>query len=231
MNKRYLTINSVERYQGNSPADFIVKLRHSIKENNVELIECFIPNTFYNITTSNNTLLINNVPSQITPGNYNLDELFQQIVNDVANVTNITFNDITGIITITTGASVTLSFPQDTGGIAHVIGFSKTYSQTGTSFNSSRGPSLTYHNVYVEITELSSNHMTTNDYYHSPTFIITNNTNKNGIIQWFQKSQYHQKVNKRDNKEILNTLTIRLKNQFGEILTNCSEWTMVLSFY
>jgi hypothetical protein len=224
--KKYLTINSVERIHG-TPSDFIVQLRHPIRENQIELIECFIPNTFYNITDNNNGININGNTILITPGNYNLDELFEQIVNDIEPISSLTFDDTLSQLTINS-SNITVSFP-DVNSIHSVLGFPQNYNVTGTTFISSYGPSLTYYNVYIEINELSSNHMTTNPFYHAPTFIVSNSVNKNSIIPFYQKSQYDQFAMKKDNSQILQNLTIRLKNQFGSVLIGVGEWSMVLS--
>jgi hypothetical protein len=73
--------------------------------------------------------------------------------------------------------------------------------------------------------------MTSNKYYKYPTFIITNNVNKGYISTYTQMSQYDQKVNIRDNTQSLFNLSIKLKDQFGQLLQGASEWSMTIKFF
>lgn len=226
---KYLVINSFDRSYG-TPSDFSVSLPYSLKFNSVELIECFIPNTFWNITDYNNGIVIDNILYHIPNGCYNLNELIQVIINTIAPFTNISYDDSQGKITITSSSSITLSFPSS-GSINKVLGYPDDYSITGTSFVSSFGPSISYYQIYIEILELSSNFMTTNNHYKYPTFIVTNNVNKGYIATYTQHSQYDQMVNIRDNTQNMYNLSIKLKDQFGNVLIGSSEWSFTIKFF
>ena len=229
--KRYLNILSQDRTSDiDTTSNFKLNLLPSLKAKQCELIQCLIPNNYYNITSSNNGILINSTLYSVTAGCYNLTEFFQAFVNIVPNVSNIVFNDIAGNVTITTSVSCTLSFP-NYGSINKVLGFIDGYSSTGTSFVSSFSPSLAQYPIYIYINELSSNVKLTTNNIASPTFVITNNVNKNDIIQWYENSQYKQAIDVKCNTESLSTLTIILRDQYGNQLQGLAEWSALLMFY
>jgi hypothetical protein len=228
---KFLVINSIDRdFQSGSAAQFNLHLPMGIKFSYAELISFRIPNTFYNITLSNNRVNVDDTNYDITPGCYNLDELFSALVNLVPSFQSISYNDITGKVTITATGSITIDFT--TGGqLNRVLGFPDNYIATGTSFVSTNPPFLAYYQMYIEVDRLSSNFMTSNNNYRSPTFIIDNNANKNIMIIYTQNSQYEQKIFMQDNQTMLHDLSITLKDNFGQVLQQCPEWNMTLKLF
>lgn len=226
--KKYLLINSTDRVEG-SPSDFRVKLPYAIKFKKCQLIQFICANTFYNITNANNGIIINNVLIKITPGNYNLDEFFTQITTQIPEITAISFNDTIGNITFSGPANFQLSFPT-TSSINKIIGFDQTYDQTTGSHVSLFGPSLFDVELFIIIDHLSSNMMTTNSTnFVSPSFIITNLANKNDIIFHLKNTSYENICSVQDT--VLQHIYIQIKNKYGEIVQNLSEWSLLLSFF
>jgi len=226
--RKYLLINSNDREQG-TPSDFKIKLPYAIPFKCCELIYCMVANTFYNITDANNKIIIDNITYAIPQGNYNLDEFLFTFQLTIETVQAITFNDNTGQLVITMPAvGANISFPS-VGSIAYVLGFSNDYNATTVYHTSTNTPSLIDTEFFIDVQELSGNFMTTSNTYLSPTFCIPNNTNKNDLNVYYKHSQYPQHALVRDDK--LQWLNIRLKNQYGEILKNASEWSFLLEFY
>jgi len=226
---KYLVINSIDRTNGNA-ASFFVQLPYGIMFSYAELINFRIPNTFYNITSHNNQVVVNSTGYSVAPGCYNLDELFSALLALIPSFQSITYNDISGTTTITTSSSVTLLFPSGNY-LNRVLGFPDGYTSTGTSFVSTNPPFLAYYQMYIEIDKMSSNFMTSNNGYRSPTFIIDNNVNKNDMIVFSQNSQYNQTVILQDNQIMLHELNITLKDNFGNVLQQCPEWEMCLKLF
>lgn len=228
-NRRYLLISSSDRKSG-SPTDFMAKLNYSTKFDKCELINVFIPNTYYNITESNNKILINGIVSPFPIGNYTLEQFFSQfLITYSAVVNDITFNDISQKITISSAAGFNLSFPI-TGSMHEILGFDKNSSVFINVTESLYPPSIIQQNVFIEIEYLSSNQMSTNN-YSSYTFIIPNDSNKNSIITFNNKTNYQQFINNMNTVNHLFNLNVRLKNKYGEILQGLNEWSLILSFY
>lgn len=226
--KKYLLVNSSDREYG-STSDFKIKLPHSLHYQHCELIYVMIPNTFYNITAANNTLLYNNIAYSVYPGNYNFDELIQTIIDILPAGVGVKFDDTEGKLTIQNDTPFTLSFP-NTGSINYILGFDPLYNVVNSSDHYSINTvSIADTELFIEINELSSNFMTSGDTYYSPTFCISNNGNKNDMLQWYKHSTYPQECTIKDNN--LQWLTIRLKNQYGEILQKVGEWSMLIHFY
>lgn len=235
INKNYLVINSNERINPNDEVgNAIYQLPHGFinrKTKNgqdyCKLIKMLIANTFYNVTNSNNTLIIDGNNIVIPNGNYNLDELFQYLVNNVAQITDIQYNDITCKSTITLSSSLSLSFP--TTNSAHLLlGFNQNYNSTSATHISARTPAIYDLEIFVEIEGLSSQYISTNSKMSfMPTFVVSNNVNKNNFNAYYEKTHFSQ-ISKVMNMP--NQFYIRLKNQNNEILQCCSDYTIILSF-
>ena len=232
---RYLVINSIDRNNTtDTPANFQINLPYGITYNCCELIQFNIANSFYNITTNNNTLILNGTSFSVPPGCYNSDELFTAIGN-FEYIESITYNSISAqtVINIVTGpagpGNITLTFPS-TGSIHAILGFPHSYNQTGTVFNSINALSLANFNIYMETDLLSSNVMTSNSYKH-PCWVLPNNGNKGDILTFNEMSQYKLFLTSNNANNIIYNLSIYLKDQYGSILQGCSEFTMVLRFF
>jgi hypothetical protein len=229
--RHYLNINSVDRIStSNSPSDFQIQLPFGINCDSCELIELLMPNSYFNITNSNNAFIFNGVTQFVTPGLYNLNELFIQMTNQFEAITSVVYDDQMGVATITTSSSQQLSFPSKNS-INFIFGFPQSYNQTGTTFISSNPPSLAQYPVYICVGELSSNYMTTTPFICNPTFTVINNVNKYDIVQWYKNSQYCQQVNVREAGAPIYTLNIQVRDQYGQILQALGEFSMILNFF
>lgn len=229
--KNYIIINSDERINPDSEvSDAIYQLPHGFKgrkKDYCKLIKFQLANTFYNVTTSNNTFIYNGGNILIDEGNYNLSELFTWLVTNTA-IVSISYNDITCKVTITLpNPADTLAFP--TINSAHgLFGFNQSYNAAGVSHVGVRPPAVFDLEIFMEIEGMSSQYITTNPKMSfMPTFIIPNNVNKNNFNLFYEKTHFSQisKV-----MELSKQFRIRLKNQKNELLKCCSDYTLIISF-
>ena len=228
--RKYLHINSIDRdTSSSSTSDFKILLKYAIDCKKCKLIQATIPNSYFNITDKNNTVLLNGVPSQIDIGCYTFDELVSALSGFFASVI---FDDRNCRIIIGLSSSQTLSFPQPNtfyGSMHEILGFSQYYSVTSNTHVSSSGPSLDQYSLFINISELSNNYMTSN--YKNSTFEIVNNVNKNGIIFFSSMTQFDQSINERDVNLPLSYLNIKVLDIYGDVVQHLPNWSMTLAFY
>ena len=230
MISRYLTINSIDRTNG-TPSSFSIPIKNGLSYQTCQLILAQIPNTYYNITNYNNGIVINDVLVKMTPGNYNLDEFFNAFVNLHPSFISISYDDIISKVTITLDApSSGFEFPS-TGSMHSVIGFEQNYSASGITHISKNPPSLAKMVLYIDVDHLSSNHASSFLDSGANVFVVANNVNKNEIILYNEKTNFEQKVNCKNKSDIIYNLTIKVKNQFNEIVQGLADWSCILSFY
>jgi hypothetical protein len=230
MISRYLTINSIDRNSG-SPSSFTIDIKNGLQYQTCQLIMAQIPNTYYNITNNNNGITVNDTICRLTPGNYNLDEFFNAFINLHPSIIGISYNDITCKVTVTLDAPGSgFEFPSS-GSMYSVIGFLQNYSASGITHTSINPPSLAKHVLYIDIDHLSSNH--TSSFLNSGVnvFEVQNNVNKNEMILYNEKSSFNQIVNCKNKSEIIYNLTIKVKDQFNQIVQGLADWSIILSFY
>lgn len=231
MHNRYLTINSIDRQSYETPSDFSINIKGGLKYQTARLILAQIPNTYYNITSFNNKIIINGSTKSMTPGNYNLTEFFTEFATNLdPSITGVTFNDTTGIVNFTLSSSLSVSFPSS-GSMHSVLGFPSDYNTTANSHNSTFPPALGKHLLYINISDFASNVTSSYHQHGGSTFIVANNVNKNDIIMYNERTNFKQQINCRNIDELIYTLYIRVTDQFGNTCQQLSEWSCVISFY
>jgi hypothetical protein len=114
-----------------------------------------IPNTFYNINSNNNVVIISeggvDTSVSITPGFYSIDQIVSQLTSQLTaastNVTTYTatYSVLTMKITITSSASMTFKWTTSSG--AWPLGF--VANTTGTSHASTNVVQLSTNNIYL----------------------------------------------------------------------------------
>lgn len=231
MNIRYLTINSIDRENFETTSNFSIKVTNGLLFNSAKLIFCQIPNTYYNITESNNKIIINNFTVEMTPGNYNLDEFFNEFSNNIdETISGISFNDVSGILNFTLTNNLNVRFPSS-GSMHSVLGFPKNYNVTSNSHNSSFPPSLAKHIVYLDVSEFSSNHGTSDEQSGSFTWAINNNVNKNDIILFNEKTNYNQIINCKDYNKYVYKISVKVKDINNQIVQGLGEFVALIQFF
>lgn len=226
---KYLLINSHDRKYGNN-SKFNIELPFGIPIRCVELLNVQIPNTFYNITEDNNKLIYDAELRSMTPGCYNWTEFKAQFLIDFVNeFSDIQYNDITQQI-ILTGVNPprNLRFPQNGGSINRVLGFDLSYNVTAATYVSNSPPNLNSNYIYIEISELGNNQMTSSSLYYGQLFTIPNNQDKQEYIEFNNNTNYPQIISCFENKQYIYNLTVSLKNDYGHELINVGNWSMLL---
>ena len=117
------------------------------------------------------------------------------------------------------------------GSINFVIGFDKNYNSSAITHTSVNPPSLAKHVLYIDIDQLSSNHTSSFINSTSNVFEVPNNVNKNEIIFYNEKTNFRQSVNCKSNSEIIYNLSVKIKDQFNQIVTGLSDFSLILAFY
>jgi hypothetical protein len=141
--KNLIYINSKDRISGTS-SDFEISfsdLQLTSSEDSdlyLQLVDCVIPNSFYNINTNNNQFELNSTVLTISPGNYNIKELISELNTQIKSVdTHLTasYNSITSIVKIHHNSSHTSTLNFDVDNSIHdVLGFEKqSYTIAGNS--------------------------------------------------------------------------------------------------
>lgn len=229
--RRYLFINSADRTLDSiSTSDFRIKLPFSIQANKCKLIEASLVNSYFNITNRNNTFILNGSIIQIAPGCYTYSEITNLLTPSY--FTSIYYDGIGCRMILNLPSAQSLTFPQpgsQYGSMNGVLGFPINYNQTATSHFGSYPPSIAQDNIFIDIEELSNSYMSSN--FKNSTFCIQNNVNKNSVIFYSENSQYDQSVNECNVDNILNLLTIRVRDQYGDVVQGLPEFTFILKFY
>ena len=224
--RKYLRIDSRNR-SGiyDTPSNFTIDLPMAVKCDKVTLVEACIPNSYYNITTSNNSIFVGGTPYAIPPGSYNLQQLFTAFQTTIPSISSIVFDDINCWVTITFATATSISFPP-TGSIHSVIGFPNSYVHTYAVHNGYYTPTIDQYTLFININQLSNSYMTPNNI--NSTFTISNNTNKLGIIYFYQSSQYGQSISLKDYHVPLQVLNIQVRDLYGNIVIGLPEWSFLL---
>lgn len=145
--EKIIVINSRDKISGNN-SNFTIQLQDSISQEVLKILvkDVFVPNQFYNVDATNNTLDLNQnslgvVQAIITPGQYNIDELIVALKTAidavliggvmVAITKNTNTNQLTFTFTGGVPANDNVSFI-DTSTIKELIGFSATIPENNT---------------------------------------------------------------------------------------------------
>ncbi len=227
--RKYLSINSADRSpESLSTSDFKILLQYPIKCKKAKLISASITNTYFNITNSNNSLILNGTVTSFGNGCYS----WAQLVAVLGGVfSSVTYDDINCRIILGLSSSQTLTFPQVGsiyGSINSVLGFPRSYNLASNTHTSSYPPSLDQFSLFIDVAEFSNNYITSNNVNSS--FCVNVNANKNDVIFFSSMSQYGQSINECHVKDLLNMITIKVRDQYGNILQGLPEWNMLIEF-
>lgn len=137
------TISSKDRSGGltTSSSNFTVNLPLTIKAKKLSLLELDLPNSIYNVDSTNNILPINdgttNINVVITPGAYSITNLVNQIqtqLNTSSTGFSVSYSSNTMQVTISRSSNFYLRFGSVSGNISYLIGFSNSNTTSNTSF-------------------------------------------------------------------------------------------------
>lgn len=225
-----------------SSTDFTVPLPSPLtRVSAVTLVDAMIPNTLYNIDSSNNALGFKvgatSFTATLIPGNYTPATLVTEIANQmntVASGSGVTFaaavNDTTFKITISgTGGTFQLLFSSATSPWRE-LGFSNADTGVGSSFTGSNAAQLDMpQHLFLGIRELggTSNYISTtsasNATFYAPIY------SNGGDISIYLNSQFPQRLVFCPALPALAMLTVRLMDKNGTVRNlNNANWSFIL---
>lgn len=220
----HILVNSINRDNKTDIASrATIQLKNAIKAECAELSYFSMPNTWYNITSYNNTFLFDGGTITIPAGSYDLNQLLAQVQSLLTGST-IAYNDVLNLVNITFAGAHTLDFSVSPAYL--LLGFLPQAYSSATSFTSSNPPKI-YTSILFIKTNLGSN-MVSEKGNHS-TFIVPVNVNKGELLQFYNRSQFsiRPKVNNND----LYTLNIVLVDEFEQPLQGCGDFVALIAVY
>ena len=230
---KILVINSQNRvdYQNTTPSNFRFDIGYSIKIKEcvqVKLIAATIPNTFYNITSLNNTFKINSTTFNIPPGAYNLNNLMAEIANLVSvsfpNM-SIAYDTVTSAVTFQNNVNFTLDLT--VGNLYKSISFNPIVYSGANNYTGKYAP-VVDPGLYFYICMDWGGHVVRGSATNTGSFLVQNNANIGNYIFFNSNSNWYTPL---DLKGQLNrVLSITLRDINGNILEGASDWVMILGF-
>jgi hypothetical protein len=196
----------------------------------VKLLACNLPNTAYNIRSTNNTLQFQRgsttYNATIPTGSYTQHTLPQAIADAMnavdSNGYTCTYSFITFKLNIS--GNVIFSLLLATSSLWYELGFTQSNTATGTSFTAPNILQLGLPlSVYVEIPELSMG-MTSSRLFDKCTFVIPISVNS-GTIQYFADNSNYEQVYTYKEGRTLYELNVKVRWRNGEQLDlNGADW-------
>ena len=203
-----------------------------------------IPTSYYNITTRNNTFIVEedngatqvNVTATITPGNYLITELLTELETQLdantvqTNDYTIVRSDITGKITLSfTGGSTAITV-LSTGKLNKVVGFSESVnSSSGTSITSPNHVNLSAVRFLKIGTNITSNNSYSKDFQQSIGVKVPITVGRS-TVEFYDNHNGH--MSKMENTHSLNSIRFRVTDQDNkQIDFNGVDWSCDLIVY
>lgn len=220
----HINFSSLNRinFSTTTPANCQINLNRTITAKCAELSYFICPNTFYNITSKNNTFLLNGGTITIDPGCYSLSQLFTEILALIPAGSTLLYNDVLNKIELTFLVNTTLDFSISNFYI--VLGFLPQAYPANTVFISTFPPKIYQSIVNVE-TNLGSNIQ--NESGHFSTFTIPILCNKGEMIMFNNRSQFSSRPKVQGNE--IKNIQVILKDEYGNIMQGTADWTLILA--
>lgn len=234
----YLLSRDRQSWDTQTPSNFLVNLENQISLNDltkVHLANVIIPNTYYNITSLNNTFQINSVTYTIPPGSYDLLTLLSTIRNLVYPTINlsVTFSPITNVVTFSvpsSGADFTLNL-----GVSLLyknLAFMDTVYTGSTTYSGMYSPNIDtmYFQINIDMfgANVAGSLSQLKGYQKTCSFLVPNTTNIGDYIFYNENSQYSSLA--KTGQNIITSLNISIRDMYGVLLQNVSDWSLVLRF-
>lgn len=220
----HLSLNSANRinYNNTSPSKCEISINKTIRANCAELSYFMMPNTFYNITTANNTFILNGITQTVDPGCYSLNDLITELLSILPAGTTILYSEVSNQIEINFLVASVLDFTISR--FYMVLGFKKKVYPSATIFLSEQPPKIYQTNIFIQ-TNLASNIV--NDLGYHSTFMVPITQNRSEMIVFHNRTMFSSRP-KVNNNEIKN-ISFILKDEYDQVLEGCGEFTMLLA--
>lgn len=204
-----------------SPATSSIKLNRGIEAGLAELSFFSMPNTWYNITSKNNTFILDAGTITLDAGCYDLTQLLTEIQSLLPAGTTVLYNDVLNKVQITFTSAHILDFSQ--GNFWKVIGFLPQAYPSGTVFVSSYPPKI-YTSMLILKTNMAANIMS---HVGNATFVIPVNVNKGELLQFYNRSQFASRPKVNNNN--LYRLDLVLCDENENVLEGCGDYTALIA--
>lgn len=233
--KNLLVISSKDRMnQSDTSSSFTVQFNEAIRFDKLAFVGAYIPNTIYNITSSNNLVYFNDGANRIATipsGNYDVSTLSSAIQTQMNSVSALTFtvsySPMTYKMTITGTAPYSLTFGTNTtNSIAKKIGFANLNTTPALSQTGNNAVQLNKQIMYINIKELVSIAKTSSNIIYN--FAIPINANSNEVIQYYENTAFKQEFSIGNNMN-LNTISFELRDEDNQLI-NFNGAELVLYF-
>lgn len=236
IHSKLLYVFSRERTNGVAE-NFRIDFGNFMSRNVLKVIikETVIPNTMYNVTAFNNTIIVNAVSYQLAVGQYDITSFISALQTLLAVHTLVITNDpITYKLTFTTAGAVTYSSQDNGSTMGRLIGLDKVNDLTTAS------------SVLPNIYDLSGPKML---FLYSPelcgnsTNLISSSGNKPALGNFIVNAPFGENITfevredltdsiDMDSYNNLREIQMQLVNEFGEqVDLNGSDYTMVFKIY
>jgi hypothetical protein len=215
-------LNSAQRQnKTDSAARAQIRLNRNIEATCAELSYFSMPNTWYNVTTYNNTFRVSGNLITIPPGSYDLNQLLTETQSLLPPDSTILYNDVLNRIEINFTASRVIDF---TTSAAYILfGYLPQIYPTATSVISSHPPKI-YSSVILVQTNLGSSIVSQDGFFSS--FVVPVNVNKGELLQFYNRSQFV--IRPRVNNTQIRAIDIVLLDEFEQPLQGCGDFVCVI---
>ena len=179
-------ISSVNRVNpADTPAAFTVQLTNSIRSSSCELDFAAIPNTYYNITSINNSFNLDAAPFIVAAGNYSLKTLITAIQSLIGANYTVSYNPITNLVGILSATSPLTPFTLIPGTLFKILGFTQASYSNVVSVYGELAPKVFDTCIFINLSlgALSQSNLPLTGI----TFPVVNNANPGDIIPVLQK--------------------------------------------
>lgn len=219
MSIQYVYVNSSNKTdRTTSNATFEVEMRNIIKGGSrVSLQYVSMPNTFYNVTSKNDTYSFDSTEGTVAHGRYTLTE----ILTALATATTYTFayDPITNSISVTDGVAFTLEVGDNS--ILGDLGFQSSGFSLLTHYSTNEPKFINPQNVYLCINDINTSHLNRgfNFSYQVPV-----NTVRGDVLQ-LQYCDYPQIGRASDD---IQRIEVVVRDEEGLIVEGLSDWNFCL---
>ena len=182
-----LTISSKDRNPSYSSNNFTIPLPIPMRAKYISLLEVVLPNSIYNVDSSNQILPINdgttNINILINPGAYTITNLVSQLQNQLNSSSSgftFTYSSTTLQLTISRTTNFSLRFGSVSNNISYVLGFTSTDTNLSTTFTGTNVIALNSPmSIYIRINDFIDGYTSSGLPY---TFRQTVTMNNPGVI-------------------------------------------------
>jgi hypothetical protein len=212
--------------------DFQIQLRRPLRAKEVALLQANIPNTVYNVSSSNNLIRFNDGSARIAtvaPGIYTAFSLKGAVETAfVASGTSLTFTftyvPSTLKVTIAATGPFSLSFLDTTNSMANILGFEDSNTASAASHSGTKVVNLITPPLLLTLDFADTNVYCTSEF--SGTFVIPVNA-EGGYLMQFQQSDFAQKTEV-SQTDIQNFRVRLTTTNNAPVDLNGSEWNFLL---